>query len=177
MTTLNREAVAYASDHDTAEWYLEHAEVIRRYIIAWTRDPVLADDVTSQTFLRAIARRDSFRCRGDGVRPWLVTIARNIVRDQRKSGWHRHETVTRTVSDRLDNNPTPERILIRVEERSILERCLQQLSPDQERCVRLRFLEDLSVSETAQAMDRDPAAVRSLQLRALRALRGMVVRS
>ena len=155
-------------------WYVRHARSVRAYILARTRDPDTADDCTSKTYLRAVARRDSFRCTGDSVQPWLFTIARNIVHDHLKSAAVRRETPTDTFVDRAGMDTSPEERLLRWEVSAILRDCVQQLPADQAECVRLRFLADLSVAETARMMSRPEGAIRALQYRALRRLRAML---
>ena len=49
-------------------------------------------------------------------------------------------------------------------------RCVAKLNPDQRECITLRFLQGLSVAETARAMDRNESAVKALQHRAVRRL-------
>ena len=51
-----------------------------------------------------------------------------------------------------------------------LLRCVAKLNPDQQECITLRFLQGLSVAETAQIMDRNEGAVKALQHRAVRRL-------
>ena len=51
-----------------------------------------------------------------------------------------------------------------------LLRCIRKLNPDQQECIQLRFLQGLSVAETAHAMDRNEGAVKALQHRAIRRL-------
>jgi RNA polymerase sigma-70 factor (ECF subfamily) len=47
---------------------------------------------------------------------------------------------------------------------------VKQLKPDQQECVVLRFLQGLSVAETADVMGRSQGAIKQLQLRAVRSL-------
>lgn len=65
----------------TEEWYRRHRTMIWRYVFGNSGDHTLADDYTNETFLRAFRRRHTYRCYGNGVLPWLVTIARNVVLD------------------------------------------------------------------------------------------------
>lgn len=152
------------------EWYTEYARMVRRYLLTRVGDPQAADECLNETFLRAIARRNDFRCAGDGVRPWLFTIARNIAHDYRKKAWRRRETPVDDLPDGPDAAPTPEQTVVSAELRDALSQCIEQLSADQRRCVQLRFLAGLSVEQTAELMDRDRGAVRALQLRAVRKL-------
>jgi RNA polymerase sigma-70 factor (ECF subfamily) len=62
-----------------------------------------------------------------------------------------------------------ESVLAGLSNRALLD-AVRALGPDQQECVVLRFLEGLSVRETALAMGKKEGAVRALQLRAVRAL-------
>lgn len=152
------------------EWYTTYAGMMRRYLLVRVRDPLAADECLSDTFLRAIAHREKFRCGGDGVRPWLFTIARNIAHDYVKKAWRRRETPIDDLPDGHDAAPSPEETVVTSELRDALSLCIEQLSTDQRLCVQLRFFAGLSVEQTAELMDRDRGAVRALQLRAVRKL-------
>jgi RNA polymerase sigma-70 factor (ECF subfamily) len=160
-------------ERDFADWYMAHGTKIRDYILSQTHDLPLAEDCTSQTFLRAFTQRHSFQCRGRGVSPWLFTIARNIVHDVHKSAWYRRETTTEFLADEPDVSASPEQQVQLQEMLRQLRTCLVALPADQARCITLRFLDELSVPETARAMQRPEGAVRALQHRAIRRLRTM----
>jgi RNA polymerase sigma-70 factor (ECF subfamily) len=51
-----------------------------------------------------------------------------------------------------------------------LMRCVARLNADQQECIVLRFLQGLSVAETAAAMGRNEGAIKALQHRAVRRL-------
>lgn len=152
-----------------AEWYQEFAPVLLRYSLRTTGDVHAAEDCTHETFVRACARRHLFRCLGKGVRPWLFTIARNVALDYRKA--HRREILTADPLDRVDYGPSPEECVTIREDAGEVRLLIGMLPPDQADCVVLRFFEDRSVVETAEALGRRGVAVRALQYRALRNLR------
>ncbi|MEU6015960.1 sigma-70 family RNA polymerase sigma factor [Streptomyces sp. NPDC047515] len=62
------------------ELYDEHAQVVYRYALRVTGDWAEAEDVVSATFLEAWRSREKLRPDGDGLRPWLLGIATNIMR-------------------------------------------------------------------------------------------------
>ncbi|MFE7136010.1 RNA polymerase sigma factor [Streptomyces sp. NPDC057638] len=62
------------------ELYDEHAQVLYRYALRVTGDWAEAEDVVSATFLEAWRSRENLRPDGDGLRPWLLGIATNIMR-------------------------------------------------------------------------------------------------
>ena len=51
-----------------------------------------------------------------------------------------------------------------------LMRCVAKLNPDQQECIHLRFLQGLSVAETARIMGKNEGAIKTLQYRAVRTL-------
>lgn len=152
------------------EWWANYAAMIRRYLLARMSDQLAADECTSETFLRAMARRHRFQCGGDGVRPWLFTIARNIAHDYQKRACRRYETPVERVADRSDPAESPEDAVVRQTLRAALNRCIDELPDDQGRCVRLRFIDGLSVEETARVLGRSEGAVKALQHRGIRNL-------
>jgi RNA polymerase sigma-70 factor (ECF subfamily) len=136
--------------------------------------PQLAEDLTSETFMRALRRIDSFHWQGKDIGAWFVTIARNLVTDHFKSSRFRLEV---SIGDMLDADRADEGI-----EGAVLDQlrnaellgAVKQLKPEQQECIVLRFLQGLSVAETADVMQRTDGAIKQLQLRAVRALAKLI---
>jgi RNA polymerase sigma-70 factor, ECF subfamily len=167
------ELVRAAQAGDTAafgELYDRYADVVFRYVLFRVGDRNLAEDVTSETFLRAFRRITSISYQGKDVGAWFVTIARNIVLDHVKSSRFRLEVATADPDDGRDPADGPERqVLDRLAHTELLA-CVEQLGDDQRECIVLRFLQGLSVAETATVMNRNEGAVKALQHRAVRRL-------
>ena len=66
--------------------YDRYVDLVYRYIYYRVGSPTLAEDLVSETFLRALRRIDSFTWQGRDFAAWLVTIARNLIADHFKSG-------------------------------------------------------------------------------------------
>ena len=150
--------------------YGRYAELIFRYALARLGDRNAAEDLTSETFLRALRRIDSFSDQGRDVGAWLVTITRNLVLDHFKCSRTRLEVVTAELPDADDPARGPEPVALDRLAYEELLRCVRQLSRDQQQCIILRFLRGLSIAETASLMGRKEAAVKALQHRAVRRL-------
>ena len=162
---------AQAGDTEAfGQLYDRYVDVVHRYAYARLGDRTLAEDVTSETFLRALRRIGSVSYRGRDVGAWFVTIARNLVLDHLKSGRNRYEVVSGDPLDTDRSTEGPEPAVLRRLSAEELLRCVRQLPPDQQECVVLRFLQGLSVAETATVMRRNAGAVKALQHRALRRL-------
>ncbi len=152
--------------------YDRYVDVVHRYAYARLGDRTLAEDVTSETFLRALRRIGTVSYQGRDVGAWFTTIARNLVLDHVKSGRNRYEVVSAEPLEPAPGIEGPEPAVLRRLSAEELLRCVRQLPPDQQECVVLRFLQGLSVAETATVMSRNVGAVKALQHRALRRLAG-----
>ena len=154
------------------ELYDRYVDLIYRYIYYRVGTAQIAEDLTSETFLRALRRITSFTWQGKDVGAWFVTIARNLIADHYKSGRYRLEMTTDDVSE-VGPVPTtagPEAAVLEAMQNKVLLQAVKQLNPEQQECIVLRFLQGLSVAETAQIMGKNDGAIKALQYRAIRTL-------
>jgi RNA polymerase sigma-70 factor (TIGR02952 family) len=156
------------------ELYDHYVTLVHRYAYHRVGDRATAEDVTSETFVRALRRIDSLSFQGRDVGAWLVTIARNIIRDQVKSSRYRLEVTTADMrdADRATDGPE-DAVVAHLTNKQLLE-CVQQLGSEQQECIVLRFLHGLSVSETAEIMGKKDGAIKALQHRAVRRLAALL---
>ena len=150
--------------------YDRYVDVVFRFLLHRVGDRATAEDFTSETFVRALRRIDSLSFQGRDVGAWLVTIARNIVLDHVKSSRFRLEVSTGDMRDADRATPGPEDTVLQEMTHAQLLDGVRQLSEDQRECLALRFLQGLTVAETAAAMGRKDGAVKALQHRAVRRL-------
>ncbi|RKN31168.1 ECF subfamily RNA polymerase sigma factor, BldN family [Micromonospora musae] len=154
--------------------YDRYVDTVFRFVYFRVGNRQLAEDLTSDTFLRALKRIGSFTWQGRDLGAWLVTIARNLVADHFKSGRYRLEVTTGDVldADREDRGPegSPEAAVVEHITNVALLSAVKQLNPEQQECIVLRFLQGFSVAETARAMGKNEGAIKALQYRAVRAL-------
>ncbi len=154
--------------------YDRYMDTVFRFIYFRVGSRPLAEDLTADTFLRALKRIGSFTWQGRDLGAWLVTIARNLVADHFKSGRYRLEVPTGDLldADREDRGPegSPELAVVDHITNVALLGAVRQLNPEQQECIVLRFLHGFSVAETAQAMGKNEGAIKALQYRAVRAL-------
>ena len=154
--------------------YDRYADIVFRFIYFRVSTRQLAEDLASETFLRALRRIGSFTWQGRDLGAWLVTIARNLVADHFKSGRYRLEVSTAEVldADRPDRDPegSPESAVLDKLTNQTLLAAVKRLNPEQQECIVLRFLQGFSVAETAQTMGKNEGAIKALQYRAVRSL-------
>ena len=147
----------------------------------------LASEAVSETFAKAFVAIRSFEWRDEqSLYKWLAAIARNTVRDLVDYHHRDKRDARRTLTEsRLGNigdgdsavlpklqkdSGTPSRECRKREQVTEALEGLRALRPGQREVLTLRFLEGLSVEETARRIGRSPAAVMMLCNRGLRKL-------
>ncbi len=145
-------------------------DMVFRFVLFRTGDRGLAEDLTSETFVRALRRISSVSYQGRDIGAWFVTIARNLIFDHVKSSRYRLEQTTSEIVELSPSTGGPEQQVLDGAITEELLRCVAKLNPDQQECITLRFLQGMSVAETARIMDRNEGAVKALQHRAVRRL-------
>jgi RNA polymerase sigma-70 factor (TIGR02952 family) len=173
---------ARAGDAESfGDLYDRYVESVYRYIYYRVGLQALAEDLTSETFLRALRRIADFRLRSgpdpDGDRDdfgaWLVTIARNLITDHFKSSRYKLEIPTAELLDQPHHSDPERTVLDWMTHRTVLA-AVRKLGSEQRECVVLRFVHGLSVAETAEIMDKKTGAIKALQYRAVRSLARML---
>ena len=121
------------------------------------RNEDLAREVTQQTFFRMHGARNDFRPDGK-LRPWLLTIAMNLVRSHfRKS--KRRKQVDLDVD--LEAAPVKERGPIELEQRAkLLRDAMLQLPTSQREVVELHWFQERPYREVAEIVGSSEGAVR-----------------
>lgn len=159
-----------------AELYTANVNRVFGFILRRVRTRQLAEDLTSETFCRALRRLGSVHWQGRDIGAWLITIARNLLVDYYKSSTYRREALTGTLAgdivdaDRVDERSQPETAAIAHEVSTVLLAAVARLTPDQRRVVELRLYADATIDETAQILGMNVGAVKAAQYRAVRAL-------
>lgn len=174
----DRRLVRRAQDGDVeayGELYLRHAAQVYGYLAAHVDSAQDAEDLTGDVFTRCWQALPGYHERGVPFPAYLLRIARNALIDyyrRQKNYLHLAIDEADAVPDEVQTQPV-EIVLSRLELQH-LRHLLDQLRTDYRTVLVLRFLSDLSVTETARVMDRTAGAVRVLQHRALAALRALL---
>ena len=143
---------------------------VYRFLFYRTRSTTLAEDLTSETFFRALRSMTNFRWQGKDFGAWLMTIARNLATDHFKAGRTRLELTTEDMGLHDDCTEGPESSVLAGLTNEILLRALKELPDEQRDCLIMRFLQGMSIAETAAVLGRSDGAVKQLQLRGVRNL-------
>jgi RNA polymerase sigma-70 factor, ECF subfamily len=175
-TSSLREIFAAAQNGDQSafgEIYRRCEPRVRRQIAGRVPSSQV-DDLVNETFLRAWRSLQQFRWQGTDPVAWVMVIARNLCADYWSLARNRRELAAEdpAIYGQESAHRGAEDIVIDLVEAEHLRDAVRKLPPAQRQCLELRFLGERSVRETAVVMGRQDAAVRSLQLRALKSLAG-----
>lgn len=163
--------LARQGDSDAFGLLYDHYQAsVYRFLFYRTRSSALAEDLTSETFFRALRSMQSFRWQGKDFGAWLMTIARNLATDHFKAGRTRLELTTEDMGQHDDATEGPESAVLAGLTNEILLKALTELPDEQRDCLVMRFLQGMSIAETAAVLGRSDGAVKQLQLRGVRNL-------
>src|SRR5687768_15471891 len=149
--------------------YDAYIERIYRYVYFRVADEELAEDITSQVFLKVWEKLHTYQAGQSPFMAWLYRIAHNAVIDYyrtRKVSIPLEEASPIEVSHADEVN---ERLDLQVKSQQ-LHKALQELTDEQQQVLLLKFVGGLSTSEIAQQLSKQQGAVRALQMRGLQAL-------
>lgn len=140
--------------------YEREVATVHGFLLARCGDPTLAEDLTTEVFINAATR--FAQDRGEEVTTgWLITVARRRLVDH----WRRADTQRRGI-DVLKRERAP---VGETDEDGRVLAALDSLAPRQRAALVLRYLDDHSVSEVADALNVDYRAAESLLARGRRA--------
>lgn len=153
--------------------YLLFADRVYRYLLARLGDVELAEEVTSQVFLRLIEKVHMYRIAPQDnaaiFSAWLYRMSYNKMVDILRAH-RRANLVDLEHAERMPGGKSVEAVDERLDNEEIFGK-LQLLNEQQREVLILRFIEELSIIETAQTMQKSEGAIKALQHRALASLR------
>ena len=146
--------------------YDETFPVVYRWALAATRNREDAEDITAETFVRALKSLHRYESREVPIGAWLVRIAQNVLHEQRnkQATWRVVDIAACEVHRLAAEERTPQ---VEAE----LKELLGELTPAQREVLTLR-LAGLKVREIAVIQGRAEGTVKALQFTAVRNLRG-----
>jgi RNA polymerase sigma-70 factor (ECF subfamily) len=147
----------------------EHGAVLLAYATHLTRDRDQAEDIAQETLLRAWTHPEALDPDRGSTRAWLLTVARNLVRDQARASKARPQVVTDEIPE-ASLGSVDDEIDLAVESWVVAE-ALAELSPDHRAVLVETFYRGRSVRQAATFLGVPAGTIKSRTYYALRALR------
>ena len=134
------------NEKDFERIYRENFDTVYRYALSLTRDVYAAEELTQETFFKAMQAIDSFR--GDcGVKTWLCGIAKNTFLSEKR---RKHPESLEELPEQADGADTPEALALDREESRRLHRALHALPEPYKEVFSLRVFGQLSFREIGE---------------------------
>ncbi|MDD5094486.1 MAG: sigma-70 family RNA polymerase sigma factor [Dehalococcoidia bacterium] len=156
--------------------YEQNYALIFGYVLKRVADLQTAEDITSETFLKALDKIGQFRWQNIPFSAWLYRIAGNEIANYFRRNGHyavpleairQPESLLGASSEIID----AEEELKRHEEFLSLQGMIRQLPSKYQEVIALRFFEEKTTSEIADILGKREGTVRSLLSRGLEKLR------
>lgn len=148
--------------------YDKYFPEVFRYVRYRLNDEHTAEDIASDVFVRLLEASQKGRGPQTNLRAWLLGTASHIITDHLRRSYRRPtEKITENVLDPL---AVPADEVDRRERDHTVRSAMQELTPEQQHVLALRFGEGFSLEETAAAMNKNVNAIKALQFRALASL-------
>jgi RNA polymerase sigma-70 factor, ECF subfamily len=143
-------------------------ETIYRYVYFKVQNKEEAEDITQETYIKAISYIQKNDVKIDKFVSFLKTVSLNVIKDKWRKGKRQGAVVN------LDEI-NPKEIAIEdhtqvMAQREMIQTALELLNEEQRIVIELRILKGYSVADTAKQMDKSEGNVRVLQYRALQNL-------
>jgi RNA polymerase sigma-70 factor, ECF subfamily len=168
-------ALAAAGDREAfGRLYERHAVRVFRHAYFLTSDVSLAEDLTAQTFLKALEAIGRYEDRGVPFIAWLLRITVNLAINHRKALKNGiHAQLPEQIVDNDALNSPEQSCTIKSEGERVWTK-VRELPLEQRQVIVMRFMEDLPYSDVAAVLGKSIGAVRVIQFRALHNLRNLL---
>jgi RNA polymerase sigma factor (sigma-70 family) len=157
-----------ADDTLVTEMYRQYRLPLMAYVLRLTAgDRQHAEDVVQETMVRAWRQAAKLDLTEPSLMPWLATVARRIVIDDRR---RKSARPAETGDDMLENSPAADTMedLLR---KMVVAEALQSLSPAHREVLNETILRDRTVNQAAEVLGIPVGTVKSRVYYALKALR------
>jgi RNA polymerase sigma-70 factor (ECF subfamily) len=165
------ELVARAQQSDRDAWdeiFQRHYQRVYVFVFMRVGDAMAAEDVTADVFVEAWKGIRRYSYRGVPLLSWLYRIAHNLVADFLRRS---KRAKTQRLNDDHSNVPHSADQSENVALWESVSAAFRRLTIEQQQVLVSRFIEGLTLAETAAAMGKNENAIKALEFRALKSVR------
>ncbi len=140
--------------------YERYCDKVYRKCLSFTKDPVRAEDLTHDIFLKLVVKLSGFK-QHSTFSTWLYSITYNFCTDHVRSPQRRAELFMDEGWERLDVGNDDDGLAELAEmEAQQMQRALGQLAPDEQTLLLLKYQDDVSIRDIAALQDLTESAVK-----------------
>lgn len=159
------------------ELYTKYHHDVFQFLFYMVKNREQAEDLVQEVYIRVLKSYHRFEGKSS-EKTWLFSIARNVAIDffRKQKGWRSKllEKFDWSTQQVKDKNPIPEEIAVQNEELQMVYQCMDQCTVDQKMVIIMRFIQELSIAETADALGWTESKVKTTQHRALKQIKSLV---
>jgi RNA polymerase sigma-70 factor (ECF subfamily) len=153
--------------------YDHYQSMIYRFVVVKVGSREEAEDITHHVFLSAWQKIEAYKDRGYPFSSWLYQIARNLVIDHYRA--KKNDISLEKIDPESSIFPSVAHfdlsLKLRVEKVHV---AIKELKPDYQDVIIMRFVEDLSLKETAAILKKSEGAIKLIQHRAIKELKSKI---
>lgn len=157
--------------------YQKYHQDLYRFLFYMVKNKELAEDLVQEVYIRVLKAYDRFEGKSS-EKTWLFSIAKNVAIDhfRKQKGWKQWllEKLDFSAAQVRDQMPLPEELAQQKETIQRMYECLDQCTVDQKMVIILRYIHELSISETAEVLSWTESKVKTTQHRAIKALKKLM---
>ncbi|MBN9653117.1 RNA polymerase sigma factor SigX [Halobacillus sp. GSS1] len=156
------------------ELYDNYHHDLFQFLVYMVKDRSLAEDLVQDVYVRVMKSYDSFNGKST-EKTWLFSIARHVAidyfRKQKRNRFMEFFDWTEKGEQIKDQNKMPEEIAVQNDEIQRVYQALDQCTVDQRSVLIFRFIQGMSIKETAEILSWSESKVKTTQHRAMKALK------
>jgi len=156
------------------ELYEKYHQDVFQFLFYMVKSREQAEDLVQEVYIRVLKSYKNFEGKSS-QKTWLFSIARNVAIDsfRKQKGWKQRiiERFDWSTQQVKDTYPIPEEVTIQKEEYQLIYRCLDHCTLDQRIVIVMRYIQELSIAETAEVLGWTESKVKTTQHRGLKVLR------
>ncbi len=154
-----------------ATLYEKYVDRIYTYLYYRVRTKEAAEELTADTFRKALEALPRFKCGKAPFEAWLYRIAHNALINWRRAMSYRNSIPLEDVRNLRQDQRLPEDVAIAAEMKDELLRIVRQLPAEWQEVLILRFAEGKRHAEIGRILGKSETAVKSIYYRTLKSLR------
>lgn len=139
--------------------YERYCDKVYRKCLSFTKDPVRAEDLTHDIFLKLVIKLSGFK-QHSTFSTWLYSITYNYCTDHVRSPHRRAELFMDEGWERLDVGDDDGLSELAEMEAQQMQRALGQLAPEEQTLLLLKYQDDVSIRDIAALQDLTESAVK-----------------
>jgi RNA polymerase sigma-70 factor, ECF subfamily len=157
--------------------YRKYHQDLFNFLLYMVQNREQAEDLVQEVYIRVLKSYKHFKGESS-EKTWLIAIARNVAIDffRKQKGW-KERTVKKLKLEDMpirDQRPLPEEMVYQLEDKQLMYHCLERCSIDQKSVIILRYIQELSIIETAQVLGWKESKVKTTQHRAIKQLKSLM---